>query len=125
MHNKKLLSYVLSGTLLRTASLIALRNCSEEGREEPGRICRSFLLKKKQVGKHQKITANRKTTDTSNDFSAFLSMRRCKKLDSKNFLLKYLSECLFASFPSAFSASSLTSTPNSLQGVLKASNDSG
>ena len=58
-----------SGILLRTiawetASQIALRNRSKEVRDESGYI--GVFAEKKNVVKHQKITANHKKTDISN-----------------------------------------------------------
>ena len=46
-----------------TGSQTALRNCSEEIREEPVYI--GVFTGKKNVVKHQKITANHKKTDIS------------------------------------------------------------
>ena len=77
-----------SRTLLRTlawetASQIALRNSSDEVREEPGYIGVFAENKTKHVAEHQKITANPKNqTPQVNDFSAFLGMGRCKSLGS-------------------------------------------
>ena len=71
-----------------TASQIALRNYSEEVREEPGYIG-EFLLKNR-VDEHEKITANhKKRTSQVSDFRAFLHMGRCKILGSLKFFLRY------------------------------------
>ena len=53
-----------------------------------------------------------------NGFSAFLSMGRCKKLGSQNFLLKYLSEGQFCQFSESTKCLILLLALNSFQSVL-------
>ena len=84
MHNLKVENYVVFGGHTEDLSLgdrlsDALRNCSEEVREEPGYI--GVFAVKTKWSEHQKITVNDQTPQV-NEFSTFLHMGRCKSLGS-------------------------------------------
>ena len=84
MHNLKFENHVLFSRLSENLSwrysLSALRECSKEGREEPGYSI--FAEGGKNIVKHQKITADHKNRHLSgtNDFSTFLCVARYKSL---------------------------------------------
>ena len=85
-----------------TACQIALRNCSIEVREDvsihvilvKGHMWNEAHVWQKVVSSH-----SRKADVSVNDFSAFLDMRRCKKLGSSNLLLKISEDLLCQFFP--------------------------
>ena len=90
MHNLKVENYVLLGRISENLSLedslSALRNSSKEVREEPGHI---GVLQQKPGSQNTKILLllKEKQTFQVNEFSAFLSIGRCKSLSSlKSFL---------------------------------------
>ena len=72
-----------------TASQKALRNCSEELREQAEYIADSCW--KKHVIRHQNVTSNHKEkVFWVNDFSAFLCQGRCKDLGLLKLFLRYM-----------------------------------
>ena len=76
-----------------TAFQIALRNSSEQVREEPEYVWVFAENKTEQAVEHQKITANQKNqTSQAKGFSAFLCKGRCKSLGSLKLFLRYASQ---------------------------------
>ena len=76
-----------------TAFQIALRNSSEQVREEPKYIWVFAENKTEQAVEHQKITANQKNqTSQAKGCSAFLCKGRCQSLGSLKLFLRYASQ---------------------------------
>ena len=95
--------------------------------EEWGACSHAHILQKFAAGLPKVTTTHEEQTSPWRILVFFLDMRRCKNWAHKNFSPKistYLKICS-ASFPRAHSASLLTSTVNSTQGVWQVSSCSG